>query len=106
MQAIPPGSIAVIFTSQRTDAWDEEYAETAARMEELARRQAGFLGIERVRGSDRVGVTISYWKDRKSALDWKAVAQHRIAQSAGKERFYRWYRVRIATLLEEYSFDE
>ena len=54
-----PPYTAVIFSSVRTQGGDEAYAATAARMEELAAEQAGYLGIETARGSDGFGLTRS-----------------------------------------------
>jgi heme-degrading monooxygenase HmoA len=54
---IGPHCYAVIFTSTRTDA-DDGYAETAARMLELARSMPGFLGVDSAR--EEVGITVSY----------------------------------------------
>jgi hypothetical protein len=33
------------------------------------------------------------------------VAEHQAAQVAGRERFYEWYRVRVATVLREHGFE-
>jgi heme-degrading monooxygenase HmoA len=54
-----PPYYAVIFTAQRTEG-DRGYQAMAARMQELAARQAGFLGIESARGADGFGITVSY----------------------------------------------
>ena len=42
-------TVAVIFSSRRTPAHDDEYAAMAARMDELARQQPGFVEIMSVR---------------------------------------------------------
>lgn len=104
--ALTPEYVAVIFTSIRTDDHHAEYALTAERMEELARQQEGYLGIESARGADGLGITISYWRDLESARAWKQVAEHRQAQAAGRERFYSRYRVRIARVQAEYGFND
>lgn len=98
--------VAVVFTNQRNSDFDEEYAATARRMEELVRLQTGYLGMESVRGEDGVGITISYWRDQDSARRWKEVAEHQAAQQAGRDRFYAWYRVRIARVESERGFGE
>lgn len=51
---------AVIFTSIRTDG-DNEYADMAEQMVELAKQQDGFLGVESAR--NEIGITVSYWRD-------------------------------------------
>ncbi|SDT57525.1 antibiotic biosynthesis monooxygenase family protein [Actinoplanes derwentensis] len=95
-----PPYVAVIFTSVRTDG-DQGYAAMATRMDELARDQPGYLGIEAAR--DDVGVTVSYWADQESARAWKQVAAHLVAQQRGREVWYRDYRVRVATVERDYG---
>ena len=68
---MPPPYYAVIFTSQRTDVDAVGYRQTAARMEELARQQPGFLGIESARGDDGAGITVSYWESSEAIAAWK-----------------------------------
>ena len=97
----PPPYTAVIFTSVRTDTDDEGYAATAARMEELAAEQPGYLGIESARSG--LGITVSYWASADDARAWKQVLEHRLAQRAGRERWYRGYRVRVATVERDYG---
>jgi heme-degrading monooxygenase HmoA len=100
-QTPEPPYTAVIFTSIRTDG-DNGYDQTAEAMEMLAAEQPGFLGIESARSG--LGITVSYWVDQAAARSWKAVADHRLAQRLGRERWYRNYRVRVATVDREYGF--
>jgi heme-degrading monooxygenase HmoA len=99
-----PPYTAVIFTSVRTDADADGYAATADAMEQLAAQQPGYLGVESARSE--LGITVSYWATGQDARAWKAVAEHRLAQQLGRERWYRSYRVRIATVEREYGFGE
>ena len=96
---------AVIFTSERSPAEPDEYAAMAERMVEQARQQPGFLGINCARGSDGVGITVSYWRDLESIKAWKNVAEHQAAQQLGREKWYRNFEVRICRVENEYSFD-
>jgi heme-degrading monooxygenase HmoA len=101
-----PPYVAVIFTSVRA-AGDDGYAATAARMDELAAQQPGYLGIESVRagGEGGPGITVSYWATEHHARAWKRVAEHLAAQRAGRERWYEKYTVRIATVTRAYGFE-
>lgn len=96
-----PPYTAVIFTSVRTDDDAEGYAEAADRMELMARDQPGFLGIESAR--ETIGITVSYWASEADARAWKRVAEHVLAQRLGRERWYRTYRIRVATVGREYG---
>jgi heme-degrading monooxygenase HmoA len=95
---------AVIFSSLRTPG-DQGYGDMAARMEELAADQPGFLGIESARGTDGLGVTVSYWRSLEDLQAWKRVEEHRSAQRLGRERWYEQYRVRVVRLEYDYGFD-
>ena len=97
------GSYAVIFTSLRT-AGDHGYAQTSDEMMALAARQPGYLGVESARGADGLGITVSYWRDPGAIRAWKAHADHLAAQCAGRERWYRAYRVRVCRVEREYGF--
>jgi heme-degrading monooxygenase HmoA len=93
-------TVAVIFTSTRAEGLDDEYAATAARMDELARQQPGFVDIVSVRDPQtRAGVTVSYWLDADAAQAWKANPEHLAAQRRGWEAFYVEYRVVVAEVL-------
>jgi heme-degrading monooxygenase HmoA len=95
---------AVIFSSQRSDADPEGYAEMAAEMERLARRQPGFIDIESARGTDGFGITVSYWESRQAIAAWGRHVDHLAAQQRGKERWYSAYRLRIVKVERETSF--
>ena len=91
---------AVIFSSLTT-AVDEGYAETAARMVELAAQQPGFLGVETAR--EELGITVSYWSDLDSIKAWKRNAEHLVAQKMGRGKWYSSYKTRIARVERDYE---
>lgn len=95
---------AVIFTSQRTAEGDSAYAAMAERMEQLARAMPGFVDVESVRGTDGLGITVSYWTDLASIEAWRDEAEHRVAQSLGRSDWYAWYRLRICEIARESGF--
>ena len=92
---------AVIFTSERT-AIEEGYVEMAVLMEELAKKQEGFLGVESARSE--IGITVSYWKDLESINKWKQNIEHLVAQEKGRSDWYKSYTTRICLVEREYSF--
>ena len=92
---------AVIFTSLQTTR-TEGYSEMAETMENLAKRQPGYLGFESAR--EEVGITVSYWENLDAIKNWKANLDHIMAQKLGKEKWYSWYKVRICIVEREYEF--
>lgn len=98
-----PPYYAVMFTSYRSDI-DGGYADTAARMLELAAEQDGFLGVESARGADGLGITLSYWRDEQAITAWRQHCEHRLAQQRGRQDWYDAFEVRISRVERAYGF--
>ena len=92
---------AVIFTSLLTED-TLGYAEMAVKMEELAKKQPGYLGFESAR--EELGITISYWENLEAIKRWKENIDHLSAQQKGRDQWYRWYKTRICKVEREYEF--
>ena len=99
-----PPYYAVIFTSRRAIADDEGYGRMASEMEALVAGQPGFLGMESVRGADRVGITVAYFTDEASIRAWKQQEDHRVAQRLGRERWYEVYSIRVCRVERAYGW--
>lgn len=95
-----PPYYAVIFTSVRTEG-DNDYAEMARRMVELASEQPGFLGFETAR--QEIGISVSYWSSHEAIRAWKENASHREVQNRAKD-WYKCFRVRVCRVEREYGF--
>ena len=93
---------AVIFTNTLTSA-DKGYAEMAIAMEELAKKQPGYLGFESAR--DGLGISVSYWESLEDIARWKSNTDHLLAQKKGIKDWYSWYKVRICLVEREYEFN-
>ena len=98
-----PPYYAVIFTSVRTQ-FEDNYKETARKMEEIATLQEGFLGIESAR--NELGITVSYWKDLDSIKNWKENTAHKLAQMKGKQDWYKTFKTRISKVERDYCFEK
>ena len=92
----------MIFSSRRAGG-DDGYGRMAERMVELAASQPGFLGVESARGADGFGITVSYWASEEAIANGKANAEHRVAQEAGKARWYADYQLRAAKVERAYG---
>ena len=96
---------AVIFTSLRAPEDCDGYGTLSDRMVELARQQPGFLGVESARGTDNVGITVSYWASEEAIRNWKKNAEHLVAQRKGREGLYAGWWNRICKVERAYSFE-
>lgn len=81
-----------IFRNRKRADFDEAaYAADAARMEALARAQAGFLSFKSFVAEDGEVVAISEWADAASAKAWGAHPDHRAVQTRGRSEYYASY---------------
>ena len=97
-----PPYYAVIFSSKLTDDI-EGYNETADKMEQLAKKQPGYLGFESGRSS--IGISVSYWKDLDAIKAWKHQMEHAQAREKGRNQWYESFFVRICKVEKEYGFE-
>jgi heme-degrading monooxygenase HmoA len=74
---------AVIFSSLRTDG-DNGYRDMAHKMNELAKQQKGYLGVESAR--EEVGITVFYWQSLEAIKNWKVNTRHLVAQKYGRDQ--------------------
>ncbi len=94
---------AVIFVSRRTAGESQAYDAMAERMAGLAATMPGYLGIESARDSGGFGITVSYWANPEAIRNWKDRAEHVAAQTAGIERWYEHYELRVARVERSYA---
>jgi len=100
---LEPPYYAVIFSTIANENLDG-YLETAERMEELAREQNGFLGIESAR--KEIGITVSYWQNLDDISAWKNNIEHTEVRNLGREKWYKKYQLRICKVEREYGFEK
>ena len=100
---LTPPYYAVIFTTIVTDD-SKGYTETAQRMEDLAKQQKGYLGIESARSD--IGITVSYWQTLEDIVAWKNNIEHTEARNLGREKWYKKYQLRICKVEREYGFEK
>lgn len=104
MTTYPSGSIAVIFIAQRSDDDDEGYQAAAQKMDELARQQPGYRGIDSTRGEDGLGITVSYWADDAAAKDWRDNPEHSAVREQGRGKWYLDYSLHVARVERSYDW--
>ena len=100
------GEIAVIFVSARTGHDPGGYEAAAAMMDRLAAQQPGYRGIRAARGTDGVGITVSWWADEAAAIAWRHHPDHARIREQGRGRWYAWYDVTVARVLRRYAGGE
>ena len=97
--------IAVIFEVEPADGQRQAYLDAAAELRELLHEAPGFISIERFESLAQPGklLSLSFWKDEEAVKQWRTLDAHRAVQSAGRERIFMDYRLRVATVLRDYG---
>ena len=80
---------------------DDEYQKMSARMRKLALEEYGCKEFVSITEND-IEIALSYWGKEDDIKAWKNDAEHLIAQSLGKDHWYKSYKVQIAKIEREY----
>ena len=83
--------LVVFRNRKRADIDDAAYGAEASFIEDLARRQPGFLSFKSYVADDGEAIAMSEWEDEDAALAWRRVAEHSAAQSRGRSDYYEDY---------------
>jgi len=100
--------IAVIFELTPAPGRKQEYLDLAAALRPELERTDGFLSIERFESISNPGhfVSLSFWRDEEAVRKWRNLAGHREAQAKGRGGIFSAYRLRVASVLRDYSHDQ
>ncbi|MDA8109906.1 MAG: antibiotic biosynthesis monooxygenase [Betaproteobacteria bacterium] len=100
--------IAVIFEFTPAEGRMQEYLDLAAALKPELERIDGFISIERFSSLTTPGkyVSISFWRDEEAVRKWRNLPQHREAQARGRGGVFADYRLRVASVLRDYTMNE
>ena len=100
--------IAVIFEVLPHPDHRAGYLEWAAELKSELLKMDGFISIERFQSlTDPAKVlSVSFWRDEECLARWRQLESHRAAQAAGRKTMFREYRIRIASVIRDYSLEE
>ncbi len=98
--------IAVIFEVEPADR--DAYLRIAGELRPLLDDIDGFISIERFQSltdENRI-LSLSFWRDEEAITNWRNLKTHRAAQSVGRARVLRDYRLRVAQVVRDYGMRE
>ncbi len=97
--------IAVLFEALAVPEKQERYMQLAAELKPLLNNIDGFIGIERFQSFSTPGkiLSLSWWRDEEAILEWQKNIFHREAQAEGRESIFSFYKIRVATVIKDYS---
>ena len=96
--------LITVFRSRLRPESVEEYDEVAPRIEELARTMPGCIDVKTFTADDGERVTIARFDSVEHQREWRNETDHRIAQRAGRDRYYSEYVIQVCALLNERTF--
>lgn len=95
----------VIFEVEPTAEGRETYFALAAELKSELEKIDGFISVERFQSlsNPEKFLSLSVWRDEAALARWRAHAEHRAAQAAGRARLFRDYRIRVAAVVRDYG---
>ena len=103
--AFATGQVVTVFRSHvRPDAVDE-YVSTAPAVLDLALGMPGLVDVKSFSAADGEQVTIATFADEESQRAWREHADHRVAQRAGRDRFYAAFTLQVCETVRVRTFD-
>jgi heme-degrading monooxygenase HmoA len=95
----------ILFRSKLTPEAGEDYQSMNAEMETLVRQNPGFIDVKSYKSEDGERLTVVWWRDEESLREWKQQMRHRQAQSTGRKKWYAYYKLEVANVMRESSFE-
>jgi heme-degrading monooxygenase HmoA len=100
--------IAVIFEFTPAEGRFPDYMELVGTLKADLERAEGFISLERFESITTKGkfVSLQFWRDEEAVRKWRTLQRHREAQKQGRGGIFKSYRLRIASVLRDYTMDE
>ena len=96
--------LLILFRSKLTREAADGYPEMAAQMDAHARTFDGFVDVKAYLAADGERLTVVWWRDEESLAIWRNDVRHRVAQNRGRERWYEYYKMDVATIVRQKDF--
>ena len=98
----------VIFEVEPKAELAQDYFDLAAKLRPELEKIDDFMSIERFASLSDDGkfLSLSFWRDEAAIAHWREHAEHRLAQTVGKQKIFHNYRIRVATVDRDYSLQD
>jgi len=95
----------ILFRSKLTAEAGEDYVSTDQKLEEMVKSNPGFIAAKGYTAADGERLTVVWFRDSESVKQWRNVPEHRAAQATGREKWYEFYKMDVATVTRTITFD-
>jgi heme-degrading monooxygenase HmoA len=97
--------LVILFRSKLTSEAGQDYNDMNHELENLVRDNPGFIDVKSFKAEDGERLTVVWWKDRESLEQWRNLPRHREAQATGRQKWYEYYKMEVATVERVTEFD-
>jgi heme-degrading monooxygenase HmoA len=100
--------MAVIFEVWPAEGRAPEYFSLAAALKADLEKIDGFVSVERFESLTTKGkfLSLSFWRGEDAIRRWRNLEGHRAAQAKGRGGVFADYRLRVASVVRDYGFNE
>jgi len=100
--------IGIIFEVEPYPEHRDAYLDMAAKLRPELEKIDGFISVERFQSLTNEGkmLSVSFFENENALDDWRKLEAHRIAQQVGRESYFKDYRLRVASVIRDYSMTE
>jgi heme-degrading monooxygenase HmoA len=95
----------ILFRSRLTEEAGDDYVKMDQHLEGLVKNNPGFIEAKSYKAADGERLTIVWFRDAESLKQWRELADHKAAQNRGREKWYEFYKMDVATVTRSSSFD-
>ena len=97
--------VVTVFRSRpKSDVDEPELEKLGMRMYELASQMPGFISYSEYTSADGENVSIVEFESHEALRAWREHPEHRVAQEAGRQRYFASYRITVCDSVRDYSF--
>jgi len=100
--------IVVLFELQAMPGQNQTYVDLVNKLTPLLKPMEGFISIECFQSTlnpEKV-MSVTTWRDEEAVVKWRNVSAHLAAQKAGRDKIFKDYRVRVASVIRDYGLHQ
>ena len=100
--------IAVIFEVEPADGQMNAYLDVAGPLRAELEKIPGFISVERFQSltDPKKLLSLSFFENEEAVTAWRNLPVHRAGQSAGRNKLFAGYRLRVAHVLRDYGKED
>lgn len=97
--------IVVLFELQAMPGQNQTYVDLVSKLTPMLDSMEGFISVECFQSTQNPEkiMSVTTWRDEEAVVKWRNVDAHLSAQSAGRDKVFKDYRVRVTSVIRDYG---